>query len=174
MDSKLAFVSLGNGFSSFGRVGSKVCGRSSPVLKGRPVGCQRSRRSGSRRVGVCMSGGGDKDGFKLATTNKDVLILTVVLITVPLLANEALKKLGVPDQTAGLWITAVVMVLLILAWTGSYLFRVGTKNMTYAQQLREYEDGVLEARYQELSDEELAALADELDEEDAAKKGKSK
>ncbi|KAJ8904796.1 hypothetical protein NDN08_001311 [Rhodosorus marinus] len=173
MDSKLAFVSLGNGISSIGRVGSKVCGRSSSMFGARTVGRQRSRGLDSRRVAVCMSGGGDKDGFKLATTNKDVLILTVVLITVPLLANEGLKQLGVPDQTAGLWVTAVVMVLLILAWTGSYLFRVGTKNMTYAQQLRDYEDGVLEARYQELSDEELAALADELEDENSAKKGKT-
>mmetsp|Transcript_33113 Transcript_33113/g.130200 ORF Transcript_33113/g.130200 Transcript_33113/m.130200 type:complete len:151 (-) Transcript_33113:2475-2927(-) len=147
MDSKLAFVSLGNGFLSAGRVASKACGRSSSVFGGLPVGYRSSRYLDSRRVGVCMFGGGDKDGFKLATTNRDVLILSVVLIGVPLLANEGLKQLGVPDQTAGLWVTAVVMVLLIIAWTGSYLFRVGTKNMTYAQQLRDYEDGVLQARY---------------------------
>jgi hypothetical protein len=37
--------------------------------------------------------------------------------------------------------------------------------MTYAQQLRDYENEVLKKRYEELSSEELAALGDELDEE---------
>jgi Protein of unknown function (DUF3007) len=37
--------------------------------------------------------------------------------------------------------------------------------MTYAQQLRDYEAAVIEKRFSELSSDELAALADELDEE---------
>lgn len=37
--------------------------------------------------------------------------------------------------------------------------------MTYAQQLRDYENEVLKKRYEELSAEELEALKDELDEE---------
>lgn len=45
------------------------------------------------------------------------------------------------------------------------VFRVGTKGMTYAQQLRDYENEVLKKRYEELSAEELEALKDELDEE---------
>jgi Protein of unknown function (DUF3007) len=36
--------------------------------------------------------------------------------------------------------------------------------MTYAQQLREYEDAVLQKRLEELSPEELEALSEELEE----------
>lgn len=54
------------------------------------------------------------------------------------------------------------MLLLLLA---SSVFRVGTKGMTYAQQLRDYENEVLKKRYDELTPEELEALKDELDED---------
>lgn len=30
-----------------------------------------------------------------------------------------------------------------MLWTGSYVFRVGTKDMTYGKQLKAYEDGAL-------------------------------
>jgi Protein of unknown function (DUF3007) len=38
--------------------------------------------------------------------------------------------------------------------------------MTYAQQLRDYENEVLKKRYEELNPEELMALGEELEEED--------
>jgi Protein of unknown function (DUF3007) len=41
---------------------------------------------------------------------------------------------------------------------------VSIAGMTYAQQLREYEDAVLQKRLEELSPEELEALSEELEE----------
>lgn len=46
------------------------------------------------------------------------------------------------------------------------MFYMCLLGMTYAQQLRDYENEVLKKRYEELSSEELAALGDELEEDD--------
>ena len=37
----------------------------------------------------------------------------------------------------------------------SYVFRVANKDMTYAQQLKDYEDAVIQKRFEELSEEEV-------------------
>lgn len=46
----------------------------------------------------------------------------------------------------GLWTTGIVMVGAVLTYAYTYIDRVANKNMTYAQQLRDYEDGVLQTR----------------------------
>jgi hypothetical protein len=50
---------------------------------------------------------------------------------------------------AGLLLTAG-MVAAIIVWTFSYVYRVVNKDMTYAKQLKDYEDAVLRKRYMEL------------------------
>ena len=45
---------------------------------------------------------------------------------------------------------------------GSYVFRVANKDMTYAQQLRDYENAVIQKRFEELSEEEVDALMGEI------------
>lgn len=56
---------------------------------------------------------------------------------------------------------------LVVELTSAFAFAaVLVLGMTYAQQLRDYENEVLKKRYEELSSEELAALSDELEEED--------
>jgi len=55
---------------------------------------------------------------------------------------------------------------LTLAWTASYLFRVASKDMTYAKQLRDYEDAVIEKRMEELDDEERRGLVESLEREE--------
>ena len=49
-----------------------------------------------------------------------------------------------------------------VAWTGSYVFRVANKDMTYAQQLKDYENAVIQKRFEELSEEEVDALMGEI------------
>jgi len=44
----------------------------------------------------------------------------------------------------------------------SYVFRVANKDMTYAQQLRDYENAVIQKRFEELSEEEVDALMGEI------------
>ena len=40
----------------------------------------------------------------------------------------------------------------------SYVFRVANKDMTYAQQLRDYENAVIQKRFEELSTTEVSGL----------------
>merc|ERR1719379_2228070 len=52
--------------------------------------------------------------------------------------------------------------LATVVWTASYVFRVANKDMTYAQQLRDYENAVIQKRFEELSEEEVDALVGEI------------
>jgi hypothetical protein len=71
---------------------------------------------------------------------------------------------GVDSIDAGIW-TQVVLVAVILAWLSTYGFRALTKNMTYNQQLKDYEDAFLQKRLDEMSPEELAQLQAEIEQE---------
>lgn len=103
-------------------------------------------------------------GIRLQT-NGDVLKFGIIAVIVGYAFKQGVQALGVPDLLAGEITTAVLSVLSLLAWLSTYVFRVGTKSMTYAQQLKEYEDAVIEKRYQELTEEELIALSEELEDD---------
>jgi hypothetical protein len=75
-----------------------------------------------------------------------------------------LRMAGLDTLSAGVW-SQVLFVGGILGWVGTYLFRVVGKNMTYNQQLKDYEDAVLQKRLDELSPEQLAALQAEIEAE---------
>ncbi|MBM5804005.1 MAG: DUF3007 family protein [Cyanobacteria bacterium K_DeepCast_35m_m2_155] len=71
---------------------------------------------------------------------------------------------GFEGFSAGIAASAVLM-LVVLVWTGSYLFRALTGGMTYMQQRRDYRqaydaftDAELMRRFESLSPEEQAAL----------------
>lgn len=51
---------------------------------------------------------------------------------------------GVDPMQAGNVVQLVLVLGLTLAWISTYMFRVSNKDMTYAQQLRDYEDKVME------------------------------
>ena len=53
----------------------------------------------------------------------------------------------------------------MLWWAGSYIFRVFSKNMTYSTQLKQYEDAVIQKRFEELEDDEIEALLGEMERE---------
>lgn len=103
-------------------------------------------------------------GIRLRT-NGDVLKFGVTAIALGYGMKAVIQAAGVPDLAAGQWTTGILSVVTLLAWISSYVFRVGTKSMTYAQQLKDYEDAVLEKRYNELTEEELQALSEELEED---------
>lgn len=73
-----------------------------------------------------------------------------------------LLVLGLDSQTAGIW-SQGVLVLGLLGWVLTYLFRVGNQQMTYNQQLQDYQDAVLQKRLEELTPEELAQLQGDID-----------
>ena len=76
----------------------------------------------------------------------------------------ALQLFGIDGINAGIW-TQTALVVVLVGWSLTYLVRVGTKNMTYNQQLKDYEEAVMLKRLEEMSPEELAQLQQEMDRE---------
>lgn len=80
------------------------------------------------------------------------------------LVYVALQLFGLDGINAGIW-TQTLLVVGLIGWSLTYLFRVGTKNMTYNQQLKDYEEAVMQKRLEEMSPEELAKLQAEVENE---------
>ncbi|MBE9115291.1 DUF3007 family protein [Lusitaniella coriacea LEGE 07157] len=75
-----------------------------------------------------------------------------------------LQIAGLDGVTAGIWSQALLVVGL-LGWVATYLFRVSTKNMTYNQQVKDYEDAVMQKRLDEMTPEEIEKLQAEIEQE---------
>ena len=75
-----------------------------------------------------------------------------------------LQGTGLDGISAGIW-TQLLLVLGLIGWGSTYLFRVVNKKMTYNQQLQDYEEAVLQKRLEEMSPEELAQLQEEIERE---------
>ncbi|XHX77012.1 MAG: DUF3007 family protein [Stenomitos frigidus ULC029] len=80
------------------------------------------------------------------------------------LAYLFLQCAGLDSTTAGIW-TQVALVGGLLGWVATYALRAVTKTMTYNQQLKDYEEAVLQKRLEELTPEELAKLQAEIEAE---------
>lgn len=52
--------------------------------------------------------------------------------------------MGVDPLQAGNAVQLILVLGLTLGWISTYIFRVGNKEMTYAQQLRDYESQVMQ------------------------------
>lgn len=55
--------------------------------------------------------------------------------------------LGVDPLQAGNVVQLVLVLGLTVGWISTYIFRVSNKEMTYAQQLRDYEDKVMQVSF---------------------------
>ncbi len=75
-----------------------------------------------------------------------------------------LQVAGFDSLQAGVWSQALLVGGLI-GWLLTYLFRAGTKQMTYNQQLKDYEEAVLNKRLAEMTPEEIAKLQAEVEKE---------
>ncbi len=73
-----------------------------------------------------------------------------------------LQGAGLDSISAGIW-SQVLLVGGLVGWVLTYLLRVVTQNMSYNQQLKDYEDAVLQKRLDEMSPEELAKLQAEVE-----------
>ena len=73
-----------------------------------------------------------------------------------------LQLIGVDSTQSGIW-TQAFLILGLLAWTLTYIFRFSQGNMTYNQQLKDYEDAVLQKRLEQMTPEELAELQAETE-----------
>ncbi|WP_338461478.1 DUF3007 family protein [Synechococcus elongatus IITB7] len=102
----------------------------------------------------------------------DILLLGAGLVGTGALLYSVLQRFGLAEFDAGIWSEALLVGGVVL-WSLTYVFRVLTKRMTYAQQLRDYEDAVLQKRLEELSPEELAKLQAEVEAERAGRSQES-
>ncbi|MEM1426484.1 MAG: DUF3007 family protein [Cyanobacteria bacterium P01_H01_bin.130] len=92
----------------------------------------------------------------------DALVIVLAIFLSGGAAYVVLQWFGLEAVDAGIWTQALLVVGLV-GWLLSYVFRASTQNMTYHQQWKEYEDAVLAKRYEELSPEELAKLQAEVE-----------
>lgn len=74
------------------------------------------------------------------------------------------KWAGLESLDAGIWSQAL-LVLVVFAWVSTYLFRVGTRTMTFHKQRADYEEAALQRRLDAMSPEELAKLQADIEAE---------
>lgn len=100
----------------------------------------------------------------------DVVGIGIGVFAVGGLLYLGLRWAGLDGLSAGIW-SQVLFLGGVLGWVATYLTRVVTNNMTYRQQLQDYEDAVLQKRLEEMSPEALAVLQAELAAEAEAEEG---
>ncbi|XP_024015065.1 uncharacterized protein LOC18024671 isoform X2 [Eutrema salsugineum] len=98
-------------------------------------------------------------------SRKDVLLIGVGVTALGIGLESGLEYVGVDPLQAGNAVQLILVLGLTLGWISTYIFRVGNKEMTYAQQLRDYESQVMQKRLESLSEAELEALMEQVDEE---------
>lgn len=74
-------------------------------------------------------------------------------------------------MNAGIWSQALLVVGLV-GWVLTYLVRFATSNLTYNQQLRDYEDAIVEKRWEKMTPEEREQAAIEVMQEQAQNEAK--
>ena len=102
----------------------------------------------------------------------DVLGITFAVFAAGGIFYLVLTGVGFDSSAAGVWSQALLIVGLI-GWVSTYLFRVASHKMTYNQQLRDYEDAVLQKRIEAMTPEALAQLQSELEQEKLKSKDES-
>lgn len=78
---------------------------------------------------------------------------------------SGLVATGMDPNQVGVALSGVVVIGGVILWTLSYVFRVFSKDMTYSTQLKQYEDAVIQKRFEELQDDEVEALLGEIERE---------
>ncbi|KAF5957884.1 hypothetical protein HYC85_005109 [Camellia sinensis] len=98
-------------------------------------------------------------------TRKDVLLIGLGVTLAGIGLKSGLEFFGVDPLQAGNVVQLVLVLGLTVGWISTYIFRVSNKEMTYAQQLRDYESKVMEKRLEGLTEAELEALLEQVEEE---------
>jgi hypothetical protein len=101
-------------------------------------------------------------------TRAKVLFIGLIVLALGGVGYLGFEALGVRGFSAGIAAQSL-LVLIVVVWTGSYLFRVVTGQMTYMNQRRRYREVYdakeredLEARFDALPEEEQQALLQRL------------
>ncbi|XWS48237.1 hypothetical protein CRYUN_Cryun13aG0057000 [Craigia yunnanensis] len=98
-------------------------------------------------------------------TRKDVLLIGLGVTLAGVGLKSGLEFAGVDPLQAGNVVQLVLVLGLTVGWISTYIFRVSNKEMTYAQQLRDYEVKVMEKRLEGLTEAEQEALLEQVEEE---------
>ncbi|XP_050215663.1 uncharacterized protein LOC126666832 isoform X2 [Mercurialis annua] len=98
-------------------------------------------------------------------TRKDVILIGVGVTLLGYGLKYGLEFVGVDPLQAGNVVQLVLVLGLTVGWISTYIFRVSNKEMTYAQQLRDYEYKVMEKRLDSLTEADLAVLLEQVEEE---------
>jgi len=113
------------------------------------------------------SGGAKKSNLPMVLdpgTNGGVLFYSSLLIVVPFTGYViSTNFFGLDSIELGKWIGIVFSALLMVIWVSTYIFRVATKDMTYAKQLKDYENAVIAKRLEELDEDEVQALVEDIE-----------
>nr|GLL31995.1 uncharacterized protein LOC109161125 [Ipomoea trifida] len=107
----------------------------------------------------------NKDKTPFGYTRKDVLLIGLGVTVAGYGLKGGLEFFGVDSLQAGNVVQLVLVLGLTVGWISTYVFRVSNKEMTYAQQLRDYESKVMEKRLESLTEAELQALLEQVEEE---------
>jgi high-affinity Fe2+/Pb2+ permease len=92
----------------------------------------------------------------------DAIGITFGIFVAGGLAYAILQLVGLDGQSAGIW-SQVLLVVGLIGWLATYLFRAGSKKTTYHQQREEYEKAFLQKQLDELTPEELAKIQAEIE-----------
>jgi hypothetical protein len=97
-------------------------------------------------------------------TKGGALFLSLVLFIIPIIGYEIVTEVfGFDGIEAGRWIGVGFTFFTTVLWVGTYIFRVATKDMTYAKQLKDYENAVIAKRLEELDEDEIQALVEDIE-----------
>jgi hypothetical protein len=95
------------------------------------------------------------------------VVLSILLFLIPIVIYQiSTNVFGADEIEAGRNIGVGFSVVTMLLWGSTYIFRVATKDMTYAKQLKDYEDAVIRKRLEELDEDEVQALVEDIEREE--------
>lgn len=130
---------------------------------------QQKRVQESRRM-CCQAQEKDENDVtyndQFGYSRKDIILIGAGMIGMGFFLNWLLQSVFQMDAImAGNYAQLIIFVGLCVGWIGSYLFRVATKQMTYAKQLEDYEEAVMQKRLEELPEAELENIMESIEEE---------
>lgn len=149
--------------NSLGRVSNSRLPSSKSLKKLRLFSSRTEADSSSRTEADSSSIAQGKTPF--GYTRKDVLLIGLGLTAFGFGLESGLEFIGLDSIKAGNAVQLIMVLGLTFGWISSYIFRVASKDMTYAQQLRDYENKVMQKRLEELPEAELEVLLAQVEEE---------
>ena len=96
-------------------------------------------------------------------TRAKVFQIGLIFFVLGGLGYEVFQLLGFESISAGI-ATQAILILIIFAWTASYLFRVFSGNMTFIEQRKRYREA-----YEKLTDEKIMEKFEAMSEEEKMK-----